>query len=116
MIDPISLTLIFFAGAAASAAVASFWKDIKAWAAQAIGYIIDTIDWAVEVTSDAYAYVVKEGTRIYKRSEVFVRNLITGATRTQYRREEISRYDIPDEAREDLDRKGKLLAAQYSIS
>jgi hypothetical protein len=115
-IDPISLTLIFFLGAAAGGTAASFWKEIKAWAVRAIGYIIDTIDWAVEVTSDAYVYVVKEGTRIYKRSEVFVRNVITGGTRTEHRREEVSRYDLPDEVTAKLDRKEKQLVAQYSIS
>jgi hypothetical protein len=109
MIDPFSLTLIFFAGAVAGAAVASFWEEIKAWAVPAIGYIIDTIDWAVEVTSDAYVYVLKQGTRIYKRSEVFVRNVITGGTRAEYRQEEISQYDMPDEARAELDHKQKKL-------
>ena len=116
MIDPISLTLMFFAGAAAGAAVAVFWDEIKAWAVRAIGYIIDSINWAVEVTSDAYVYVVKQGTRIYKRSEVFVRNVRTGGTRTEYRQEEISPYDMPEEAIAELDRKQKLLAAKYSIA
>lgn len=115
-IDPISLTLMFLFGAATGATVTIFWDELKAWAVRAIGYIIDAINLAIEVTSDAYVYLVREGTRYYKRAEVFVRNIRTGGTRTEYRREEVSPYDIPDEARAELDRKQKLLAAQYSIS
>jgi len=108
-IDPISWLII--AAVAVTVAV-EFWDEIKAWASQVLGRILDAINDAIEVASDGIVYLVKEGTRIYKRIEVFVRNVRSGGTRVEYRQEEISKYDIPDEILADLDKKQKLKLMQ----
>jgi len=114
-IDPISLTLIWFiAGATAGATVAVFWDEIKSWAYNALCNILDSINRAIEVTSDAVAYLVKEGTRIYKRTEVFVENVRTGNIVIKYKEERVSESDVPNELRSQLDRKKKIEAVRYS--
>jgi hypothetical protein len=114
-IDPISLTLIFFLGAAAGGTAASFWKEIKAWAVRAIGNIIDAIDWTFEVASDAYVYLLKEGARYYTSVEVYLRNAI-GGSQTVYRRKEVSPFGMSDEERAKVDGEQQVLAAQYRLN
>lgn len=111
MIDPISWIVIGFV---IGGAFGYFWDDIKAWASQMLGYILDAINEAIEVTSDGITWLVKEGTHVYKRVEVFVRNIRTGGTRREYRQEEIYRSDIPDDLNAQLDRKMQLKLMQQS--
>jgi hypothetical protein len=110
-IDPISWMIIGFL---VGGAVGYFWDEIKEWATRVLGYILDAINYALEVTSDAITYLVQEGTRVYKRVEVYVRNVRTGGTRLEYRQEQISSYDIPDDLKAQLDRKQKLKLLQQS--
>ncbi|MBU7581939.1 MAG: hypothetical protein KAF91_03365 [Nostoc sp. TH1S01] len=112
-IDPISWAIII-GSALAGAAVGYFWEDIKRWATQVLASILRTIDELIEVTSDAIVYLLEEGTRVYKRMEVYVRNVKTGATRREYRQQEVSRYDIPDELNEQLERKRQLKIMQQA--
>ncbi|WP_254172954.1 hypothetical protein [Planktothrix pseudagardhii] len=102
--DPITWAIIIgsFLG---GAAIGYFWDEIKAWASKVLGYILDGINYLIEVTSDAVVYLVKQGTRVYKRIEVYVRNIRTGGTRLEYRQEEISPYDLPDDINAELNRK-----------
>ncbi|MDJ0615167.1 MAG: hypothetical protein QNJ63_00110 [Calothrix sp. MO_192.B10] len=110
-IEPISWIII---GLFAGFAVGVFWDEIKAWATRVLGYILDAVNRAIEVTSDAIVYLVKQGTRIYKRIEVYVRNVNSGGTRIEYRQEEVSPYEIPDDIQAQLERKQKLKLIQQS--
>ncbi|MFM6081884.1 MAG: hypothetical protein ACKPCI_25795 [Dolichospermum sp.] len=110
-IDPISWAIIigsFIAGAS----VGYFWDEITEWANRMLGYILDSINRAIEVTSDAAVYLVREGSRVYKKVEVYVRNIHTLVTSIKQREEEISPYDLPDEINEQLNRKTKLKLMQ----
>jgi len=112
-IDPISWMIIsFIAGAATGATVAYFWDSIKAWATRVVGYIIDTINRAIEVASKAIIYLEKRGARIYKRAEVYVRNIFNGNTSMRYKEEEIPRYDVPDDINADLENQIKMKVMQ----
>jgi len=112
-IDPISWAIIigsFFAGAA----VGYFWDEIQEWASQMLGYILDAVNTAIEVTSDAIVYLVKEGSRIYQTMEVFVRNVRTGSTRLESRKQEIPRSKVPDDINAQLEAKMKLKLMQQA--
>jgi hypothetical protein len=92
-IDPISWAIIigsFFAGAA----VGYFWDEITEWANRMLGYILDSINIAIEVTSDATVYLVKQGARFYKRIEVYVRNRNSGVTTLKYKEEEVGQQRV----------------------
>ena len=111
-IDPITWTIIglsFFGGSA----VGYFWDEITAWANHVVGYIIDTVNHAIEVTSDAIVYLVREGQRYYKLVEVYVMNVRTDEVRIESRKEEISKDQVPQEQDEQLKRKQKLKLMQY---
>ncbi|WYM01902.1 MAG: hypothetical protein HEQ19_22690 [Gloeotrichia echinulata CP02] len=95
-----------------TAAAGVFWDEIKEWASQMLVYILDGINTAIEVTSDAVVYLVKEGGRVYKQIEVYVRNVYTGITELRYRREEISSSELPDEYNSQLEQKTKLKLMQ----
>ncbi|TAG86216.1 MAG: hypothetical protein EAZ09_19595 [Oscillatoriales cyanobacterium] len=105
--DPITWTIIIgsFLG---GAAVGYFWDEISAWFTRVIGYILDQINRAIEVTSDAIVYLVKQGKRYYKRVEVFARNIYSKVTRLLSEQEEISQYDIPEDLNNQLEQKLKL--------
>lgn len=102
-----------FAGVVLGGLLITFWDEIKQWAEKVLGYVLDSINTAIEVTSDVFVYLVKKGTRYYKRLEVFVRNVRTNTTRPKVEEEEVSEYDLPDEVKEQLnaraDKKLKLL-------
>ncbi|MCH2048066.1 MAG: hypothetical protein MK289_06165 [Trichodesmium sp. ALOHA_ZT_67] len=105
-IDPITWTIIglsFFGGAAGY-----FWDDITAWFTRVIESLLDLINRAVEVTSDAIVYLVKKGKRIYKRVEVYARNIYDKTTRLLSDQEEIYPDDIPQELKVQLEFKAKL--------
>ncbi|MDJ0516471.1 MAG: hypothetical protein QNJ74_09525 [Trichodesmium sp. MO_231.B1] len=98
-------------GAAVGGTVGYFWDEIKAWANRVIGYIIDAVNYAIEVTSDAIVSLVKEGQRYYKQAEVYVMDVYTGKTRIESRQELINnKSDIPQEILEKLQHK-----AQYKL-
>lgn len=111
-IDPITWAIITVAAFSAGAAVGYFWDEIKEWASRMLGYILDAINYAIEVTSDALVYIVKEGTRIYKEIEVFSRNIYTGATTRHVKREEISPNQVPSEMEELLNERMKVKILQ----
>lgn len=64
--DPITWGIVIVGSFFTGVAVAVFWDEIKEWATRMLGYILDAINAALEVTSDAVVYLVKEGTRVYK--------------------------------------------------
>jgi membrane protease subunit (stomatin/prohibitin family) len=101
------------AGAVLGGLLITFWDEIKQWAEQVLGYILDAINTAIEVTSDAFVFLIEKGTRYYKRVEVFVRNVHTNMTRSKVEEEEVSEYDLPDKVKEQLnartDKKLKLM-------
>ena len=108
-IDPITWAIIgFAAGAFTGATVGYFWDEIKEWASRMLGYILDAINYAVEVASDALVYIVKEGTRIYKEIEVFSRNIYTGATTRHVKREEIPPNQVPSDMNKQLEERMRL--------
>ena len=102
------------AGAAAGATVAVFWDEIKAWASRALGYILDAINWALEVTSDAITSLMRRGTRYYVRTEVYARNISSGNYRNVYKEKEVPGVDVPDEFKQQIKNKtdGKLRMMQ----
>lgn len=109
--DPITLTILlgsFLAGAA----VGYFWDEIVDWAARVIARIIDTIDYAIEVTSDAIVYIVKEGRRFYQRVEIYARNYKSQRTRLLSEQKEIPAMDIPADIAAQLESKMKIKVAQ----
>ena len=113
-IDPITWTIIglsFFGGGA----VGYFWDEITAWANRVVRYIIDTVNHAIEVTSDAIVYLVREGQRYYKLVEVYVMNVRTDEVRIESRKGEILKNQVPQEQDEELKRKAsqKLKLMQY---
>lgn len=111
--DPLTWTFIigsFLAGAA----VGYFWDEIKAWTERAVKAILDAINYAIEVTSRAIIYLVKQGGRYYKRAEVYVRNIYSKSTRLDSRQEEIAEEDIPAELLEELEYKEKIELARQS--
>lgn len=110
-IDPITWTIIglsFLGGAT----VGYFWDEITAWANRVVGYIIDAVNYAIEVTSDAIVSLVKEGQRYYKLAEVYVMDIRTNKVRVESRRQEIPSPDVPQEYKEQLMRKAKLKLMQ----
>jgi hypothetical protein len=110
-IDPISWIII---AVAAAAITTTFWDEIKEWAGYILEGIIDAINEAVEVASDGIVYLVKKGNRIYRRIEVYVRNVNSGETRLETRQEEIADSDIPEDILADLQKqqKTKLMQSQ----
>ncbi|MDB9516893.1 hypothetical protein PN466_08030 [Roseofilum reptotaenium CS-1145] len=98
----------FAAGAGVGAVVAVFWDEIKAWASRVLGYILDAINYVIEVTSDAITYIAKEGARVYKRVVVYVRNIRTGGTRKEIREEEIVEEDLPYDIQSQLEYKANI--------
>lgn len=72
--------IICAAAFSAGATVGYFWDEITQWATRAIGYILDRINRAIQVTSDAIVYLVKEGRRYYKKVEVYARNIYNEST------------------------------------
>ena len=66
------------------------------------------INRAVEVTSDAIVYLVKKGKRIYKRVEVYARNIYDKTTRLLSDQEETYPDNIPQELKDQLEYKAKL--------
>ncbi|TAF05895.1 MAG: hypothetical protein EAZ77_13285 [Nostocales cyanobacterium] len=110
-IDPISWAIIigsFLAGAA----VGYFWDEIKEWASRMLGYILDAVNIAIELTSDATVYLVKKGARFYKRIEVFVRNRYSNMTTLKYREEEVA--EVPAEVEEQFKRNDKVKVMQQA--
>lgn len=107
-LDPISWALIIAGAFGAGVAFGYFWDDITAWASRMLNRILNAINRAVEVVSNALVYLVKRGTRIYKRVEVFVRNVFNNRNYIRNQEEEIYRDDIPQEILADLDRKQKV--------
>ncbi|PSB56470.1 hypothetical protein [Chamaesiphon polymorphus] len=111
--DPITITLVsWFVGALTGATVTAFWDDIKSWFVSAIKSILDSINRAVEITSDATTYLLKEGGRFYKRVEVYVRNINTEKTVVKYQVEEVS--SVPKEIEDQFKNKTKLKISTYS--
>ena len=110
--DPLTLTLIIGGSVVAGAAVGYFWEEIEAWAERAVKAILDAINSAIEVTSRAIIYLLKEGRRYYKRAEVYSRNIYNKKTRLLYKQEEIADVDIPEDVLKELDEKQKLKVAQ----
>lgn len=101
-------------GVGAGVAIGYFWDEITAWATRVIGDIIDAINYAIEVTSDAIVSLVKQGYRYYKKAEVYVMDIRTGKKRIESRQQEISESEIPQEYLEQLRYKAQLKLLQSS--
>ncbi|OIP72376.1 MAG: hypothetical protein AUK43_03955 [Oscillatoriales cyanobacterium CG2_30_40_61] len=99
---------IFIAAAAlVGVGVGYFWDEIVAWANRVIGYLLAGINRAIEVTSDAIVYLVREGKRYYQKVEIFARNIYTKVTHLFSDQKEIHQSDIPEDLKEQLERKTK---------
>ena len=110
-IDPISWAIII-GSALAGVTVGYFWDEIQEWASRMLGYILDSINRAIELTSDATVYLVKQGARFYKRIEVYVRNRNSGATTLKYREEEVA--EVPAEVEDQFRRNDKIKVMQQA--
>jgi len=105
------IDILFWAIAAGIAGFTAgyFLDEIKVWATNTVRAILNSINWAIEVTSDALTYLIKEGKSIYKRVLVYVKNVATGGVRREYRQELIPENDIPNDIMSQLNSKGELL-------
>ncbi|MBW4497986.1 MAG: hypothetical protein KME26_33980 [Oscillatoria princeps RMCB-10] len=101
-------------GFGAGLAIGYFWDEIVAWAERVVGAILDAINYAIEVTSDAIVKLVKEGYRYYRVAEAYVMDIRTGKTRIESRREEMPENQIPEEIKEQLRNKRQLKLLQSS--
>ena len=110
-LDPISWAIIGFV---VGVVAASFWDEITEWANRALESILRTIDLAVTVTSDAVVYLTKKGTRVYKKIEVYARNIYNDTTKRHTKKEEVSKDEIPDDINQKLQRKKKLKLMQQT--
>ncbi|MCT7948180.1 hypothetical protein NG798_00040 [Ancylothrix sp. C2] len=110
--DPISWIIIFAIGFGGGSAINYDWnrimEDIKAWANRVVGDILDTINKALEVASDAIVYLLKEKNRYYKQVEVYVMNINTNNVKIVIEKEIIEYSEIPEEIRQELEQKMKI--------
>ena len=108
MITGIEWAIVFALGAATGATVVVFWDKIKSWASKVWYLIVDAINIAIEVASSALVYLIEKGGSFYKEVRVYVMNK-TGGIRLESRRQEVSRYEVPDEIRRELERKREVM-------
>lgn len=92
----------FIAGLFIGGLVVAFWDEIKEWAENLLEYVIDEINKVLEVISDAFVYIVQEGTRFYKRFEVYTKNIRTNKIESHIEIKEVSESEIPDEVKQQL--------------
>ncbi|MBS9382737.1 MAG: hypothetical protein HEQ24_00230 [Dolichospermum sp. BR01] len=92
-----------------------FWKEIKYWATVALLSILDGINKAIEVTSDAFVYLIKEGDKIYEQMEVYVQNYKNSNTEQatlEVVKQEVKTSDIPPEILKQLQEKRRVKVLQ----
>jgi hypothetical protein len=116
VIDWIIVGASFLVGAATGVTIAYFWDEITAWANRVVGYIIDAINYAIEVISDIIVSLKKEGNKYYREAKAYVMNAFTGEVRMESRRQQISESEIPNEYLEQLQRKRELLLMKRSAA
>jgi hypothetical protein len=84
-----------------------FWTRIEEWANRVLGSILDDINTAFQVASNALVSLVKEGTSGFvRRMVVYIRDIrdaVNNNTRVRYAEERISSSQIPAEFRDQLD-------------
>ncbi len=111
-IEPITWVVIIGGSFLLGAAVGHFWDHIKAWLTRVTKNLLDSIDKAIQVVSDAMVFLVKKGPRFYKRVEILVRNIsseIVGKNKgILYEQKEIPEFDIPEDMKEPLYELGKI--------
>ena len=110
--DP--LTWILIGSFLAGAGVGYFWDEIIAWAERAVKAILNAINYAIEVTSRAVLYLVRQGKRYYKTVEVYVRNIYSKSTRLDSRQEEVAETNIPQDILADLEYKQKIKVGEQN--
>jgi hypothetical protein len=110
-IEPITWVIII-SSVFAGFTVGYLWDEIKEWASRMLGYILDSINIAIELTSDATVYLVKQGARFYKRIEVYVRNRNSGVTTLKYKEEEVA--EVPAEVEDQFRRNDKIKVMQQT--
>jgi hypothetical protein len=111
--DPITWVIIGLLAFDTGLLIGAFWDEIKAWFDRTLGYILDGINWAVEQASNAIAYLVKQGTRVYKKIEVFIKNVVTGKYFKRYKEMEISPNDVPQKIMSQLSTNPTLSVYEY---
>lgn len=116
VIDWVIVGASFLVGAAVGAAIVYFWDEIKAWVNRVVGYILDAINYAIEVISDIIVSLIEEGNKYYREAKAYVMNAFTGEVRIECRRQQIPQSEIPDEYLEQLNRKRALLLMKNSVA
>ena len=118
--EPITWIVVIGGTFLLGAAVGYFWDNIKTWLTRVTKNLLDAIDKAIDVLSDAMVFLVREGKRFYKRVEIYVRNKINKSTGKNrgilYEQEEIAEFDIPEDLKEQLDKQEKLQILRGSTS
>ncbi|MBD2490649.1 hypothetical protein [Aulosira sp. FACHB-615] len=115
---PIPVIVWIVAAAIGGVAVGSNWDRIKEWASQTLGYILDGINTAIQVTSDAVVYAVKNVKipggipRFSIKIEVYVQDVRSGKSTLKSEEKEISEDEIPDEFKKQLTTKAKVKMLQ----
>lgn len=108
--DPISwiiILAIFGGGNAINYDWNRILDEIKDWATRVVGDILDTINKALEVASDAIVYLLKKGNRYYKEVKVYVMNINTKKVKIVLEKEIID-SEIPEDIRQELEKKMEL--------
>lgn len=90
-------------GAAVGGATVYFWDDLKAWSNRMLGYILDAINWVIEIASDAITYIGRKAGYYYRQIKVWVKDRRTGTIRVVTKTEEVTNNnDIPEPIRRQL--------------
>ncbi|MBF2056189.1 MAG: hypothetical protein IGQ45_02970 [Cyanobacterium sp. T60_A2020_053] len=89
-------------GALVGAAITYFWDSIREWASRMLDYILNGINQAVEVTSQAIVSLIKNGDSIFKLIKVYVMDRNRNV-RVESRRENINKNDVPEDILAQLD-------------
>jgi len=80
-----------------------------------LGYILDAIDWALEIASDAITYIGTELGRVYRKIKVWTKNRRTGKIVVRSETEPVNRNDVPAEILRQLDSRSETEVMRTSI-
>jgi hypothetical protein len=100
-------------GAIAGAAAVAFWDELKDWANNLAGILLDAIDMAVEVIGGGIVYFIKEGRQFYKALDLYTK--VRGDEKYYTRSsapQQVNKSDIPQGILNQIEQKEKLEVLQ----
>ncbi len=90
------------------AAVSHFWKEIQQWATLTLSRLLDGLNKAIEVTSKAVVYLIKQGAYIYKMVQVHSQNIQNNQITKYQPMEVVPPQEVPDDIMKELNQKTQL--------